>query len=48
MKGMNPKEVILAKGKPLTITENSQRIMWSYDSGTIVMIENGIVSGVIN
>lgn len=48
VKGMNPKEVILAKGKPLTITENSQRIMWSYDSGTIVMIENGIVSGVIN
>lgn len=48
VKGMNPNEVILAKGKPLTITENSQRIMWSYDSGTIVMIENGIVSGVIN
>ena len=27
---------------------NSQRIMWSYESGAIVMIENGIVSGVIN
>lgn len=48
VKGMNTNEVILAKGKPLTITENSQRIMWSYDSGAIVMIENGIVSGVIN
>lgn len=48
VKGMNTNEVILAKGKPLTVTENSQRIMWSYESGTIVMIENGIVSGVIN
>ncbi len=48
VKGMNTDEVILAKGKPLTITENSQRIIWSYESGAIVMIENGIVSGVIN
>ena len=48
VKGMNPNEVILAKGKPLTVTENSQRTMWSYESGSIVMIENGIVSGVIN
>lgn len=48
VKGMNTNEVILAKGKPLTVTENSQRIMWSYESGAIVMIENGIVSGVIN
>lgn len=48
VKGMNTNEVILAKGKPLTITENSQRIMWSYESGAIVMIENGIVSGVLN
>ena len=48
VKGMNTNEVILAKGKPLTITENSQRIMWSYESGAIVMIENGIVTGVLN
>lgn len=48
VKGMIPDEVILAKGKPLAVTENSQRIMWNYESGAIVMIENGKVSGVIN
>lgn len=47
-KGMIPDEVILAKGKPIAVTENSQRIMWNYESGAIVMIENGKVSGVIN
>ena len=48
VKGMNLNEVRLAKGNPLTVTENSQRTMWSYESGTVVMIENGVVSGVIN
>lgn len=45
--GMTPDEVKLTLGKPLSITENPQRTMWNYASGTIVMIENGKVSGVL-
>lgn len=48
VKGMNPNEVRLAKGKPINISENSQRVVWSYDSGTVVMFENGAVTGVVN
>ncbi len=48
VKGMNPNEVRLAKGTPINISENSQRVVWSYDSGTVVMFENGAVTGVVN
>ena len=48
VKGMTANEVKLAMGIPLSITENSQRTMWSYVSGTVVMFEKGVVTGVIN
>lgn len=47
VKGMTPEETKLAMGKPLSVTENSQRTIWNYESGAIVMFENNIVSGVI-
>lgn len=48
VKGMFPNEVKLSKGKPINVSENSQRVVWTYDSGTVVMFENGIVTGVVN
>ncbi|MDD7212140.1 MAG: hypothetical protein PUH31_07315, partial [Prevotella stercorea] len=48
VKGMTANEVKLAMGIPLSITENSQRTMWSYVSGAVVMFEKGVVTGVIN
>lgn len=48
VKGMMPYEVKISKGKPLNISENSQRIVWTYDSGTVVMFEDGIVTGIVN
>lgn len=48
IKRMNPNEVRLAKGNPINISENSQRVVWTYDSGTVVMFENGKVTGIVN
>lgn len=47
-KGMTPVEVKLSKGNPSRISENSQRIVWTYESGTIIMFENDRVTGIVN
>lgn len=47
-KGMTPVEVKLSKGNPSRISENPQRIVWTYESGTIIMFENGLVTGIVN
>ena len=48
VKGMDQSEVKMAIGKPSDITENTQRVMWTYASGKIVVFENGIVTGMLN
>lgn len=48
VRGMVPDEVKLSKGKPVNVSENSQRVVWTFDSGTVVMFENGKVTGVVN
>lgn len=48
VKGMDENEVKMAIGMPERTTENSQRIIWNYASGKIVMFENGLVSGTVN
>ena len=48
VKGMDKDEVMMAIGKPRDITENTQRVMWTYDSGKIVVFENGKVTGILN
>lgn len=48
VEGMNPNEVRLAKGIPSNVSENSQMVVWTFDSGTVVMFEKGIVTGVSN
>ena len=48
VKGMDQSEVKMAIGKPRDITENTQRVMWTYASGKIVVFENGIVTGMLN
>lgn len=48
VKGMNANEVKLSRGKPININENVQRTIWTLSSGTVVMFENDIVSGVID
>ena len=48
VEGMNPNEVRLAKGTPSNVSENSQMVVWTFDSGTVVMFEKGIVTGVSN
>lgn len=47
-KGMTPAEVKLSKGNPSRVSENTQRIVWTYESGTIIMFENGLVTGIVN
>ena len=48
VKGMDQNEVMMAIGKPRDVTENSQRVMWTYASGKIVVFENGKVTGILN
>lgn len=48
VKGMDKDEVMMAIGKPRDITENTQRVMWTYASGKIVVFENGKVTGILN
>lgn len=47
VKGMNGDECILSVGKADTITENPQRTQWQYESGMIIVFENGLVSAVV-
>lgn len=47
VKGMTEKECLMAVGKPATIVENTQRVQWTYESGMIVVFENGIVTAIV-
>lgn len=47
VKGMTPDECVLSLGKPVHVAENSQRTQWTYESGRIVVFENGVVSVVV-
>lgn len=47
VKGMNENECLIAVGKPDTITQNPQRVMWQYGTGMIVVFENGEVTGLV-
>ena len=48
VKGMDQSEVMMAIGKPRDVTENTQRVMWTYATGKIVVFENGKVTGILN
>ena len=48
VKGMDQSEVKMAIGKPRDVTENTQRVMWTYATGKIVVFENGKVTGILN
>lgn len=47
VKGMTENECLMAAGKPATVTENTQRVQWTYESGMIVVFEEGIVTAVV-
>lgn len=47
VKGMTEKECIMAVGKPASVTENTQRVQWTYESGMIVVFEDGIVTAIV-
>lgn len=45
VKGMDADEVKMAIGTPEEITENSQRTVWTYADGQMVVFEDGVVTG---
>lgn len=47
VKGMTENECLMAVGKPATVTENTQRVQWTYGSGMIVVFEQGSVTAVV-
>ncbi len=47
VKGMTENECLMAAGKPDTVVENTQRTQWTYESGMIVVFENGKVTAVV-
>ncbi len=48
VKGMNPTEVKLAVGAPVTIRETSGKTKWMYSNNFVVIYKDGIVSAVID
>lgn len=47
VKGMTESECVLAAGKPDTVTKNPQRVQWQYESGLLVVFENGRVTAAV-
>lgn len=47
VRGMSEKECLMAVGKPSQVTENTQRVQWTYESGMIVVFENGVVTAIV-
>lgn len=47
VKGMTENECLMSVGKPATKTENTQRVQWTYESGMIVVFEEGVVTAVV-
>lgn len=47
VKGMTESECLMAAGKPANIVENTQRTQWTYESGMIVVFEDGKVTAVV-
>lgn len=48
VKGMNPTEVKLAVGAPVTVRETSGKTKWMYSNNFVVIFKDGVVSTVID